>query len=647
MKGFISCVLLLLTVAAQLTTPTLSVYGLTSSKIDQDQLINSIFGVQISTSVAPLQTSTLSTSDSICPPKAVVETSSTSLTNIEIEVTPTIEEEPATTQIIEDSDPSNGTILDKIVLAIENSTVIYEENANANETVEESIDESIEDCHFMSFEEWKKQKQVNDKNLSDVIDSNLTVTPDLPNNETIPEVSPHSELVNYDSTVVTNVTEKEDKKVTEEAGKTYKNKFNFASVDCAATVVKTNSQAKGASSILTENKDSYLLNECSSENKFVIIELCQDILVENVVIGNYEFFSSMFKKIRISVSDRFPVPQPQGWKLLGEFEALNIRDVQTFTIENPLIWARYLKLEILSHYGDEFYCPLSVVRVHGKTMMDELKENDEQKQEAPPEEIVAQTSAVSELPNYNNHSFNLNLLDFENDDECKVILPHLRLVQFLNNLNSSEICNANELSSDYNLAASSASASSSSIQLKSTITTQESIYKNIIKRLSLLESNASLSLLYIEEQSKLLSTAFSNLEKRQSKKFEKLITNFNSTLVNQLIYFKNSYSLIQKDTLNYFSNHENLINNYNQKIVHINSDLRFQKILLIFNSFIIVCILAYVIITRDAYVDIDSYYEDEYASPSPKTTTTRLFPIGFSKKSKKKNSKFRSKKKGF
>lgn len=642
MKLFIACVWLLLTVGAQSTSPAISHLGLSSSKIDQDhQLINSIFGVQFSTSKAPYPTSL---SAPICPPAIVGEPSTTTGGTTEIEVTSTMTEEIPTTDIevtsatdvqiptidartlpIFDSEGINDTILDKIASNIENTTILYD--IDSNSTLDETIDESIEECHFMSFEEWKKQKQHHAKNQSDVADTNFTTAEDIPNNDT-EVVPPQNELVSFDSTVISNAT------LAKESGKTYKNKFNFASVDCAATVVKTNSQAKGASSILTENKDSYLLNECASENKFVIIELCQDILVENVVIGNFEFFSSMFKNIKISVSDRFPAPQ--GWKLLGEFEALNIRDVQTFTIENPLIWARYLKLEILSHYGSEFYCPLSIVRVHGKTMMDELKEQgqNEEPELLDSKEPTAETTSTTNTAN--NNTLNFHLIDLETDDECKVVLPHLRLAQFLNNLNSSQICNANEL-------AQASVPSTSSIQLKSAITTQESIYKNIIKRLSLLESNASLSLLYIEEQSKLLSTAFSNLEKRQSKKFEKLITNFNSTLSNQLLYFRDSYSIIQKDTVNYFSTHENLIKTYNQRIAHISNDLKFQKKLSIFNSFIIICILAYVIITRDAYVDME-YYEND---PAPKKIP-RLFPVG-NKNSRKKNLKknpfFKSKKK--
>lgn len=640
MQLFIACVWLLLSVGAQSKSPAISHFGLSSSKIDQDQLLNSIFGVQLSTSKAPYPTSL---SAPICPPAIVGEPSTTASSTIEIdvksttayettatdvEVTSTVDEEIPTTDAhslsIVDSEGINGTFLDKIASTIENNTIVYD--IYSNSTLDESIDESIEECHFMSFEEWKKQKQHHAKNLSDMANTNFTAAEDISSNDTEDDV-PQNEVVTYDSTVISNAT------LAKESGKTYKNKFNFASVDCAATVVKTNSQAKGASSILTENKDSYLLNECASENKFVIIELCQDILVENVVIGNFEFFSSMFKNIKISVSDRFPAPQ--GWKLLGEFEALNIRDVQTFTIENPLIWARYLKLEILSHYGSEFYCPLSIVRVHGKTMMDELKEQGEHEE---PEVLDSKepTAETITTTTINNNTLNFNLIDLETDDECKVLLPHLRLSQFLNNLNSSQICNANEL-------AQASAPSTSSIQMKSAITTQESVYKNIIKRLSLLESNASLSLLYIEEQSKLLSTAFSNLEKRQLKKFERLITNFNSTLANQLIYFKDSYSIIQKDTVNYFSTHENLIKTYNQRIAHISNDLKFQKKLSIFNSFIIICILAYVIITRDAYVDME-YYEND---PVPKKMP-RLFPVGnrySRKKNLKNNSFFKSKKK--
>jgi hypothetical protein len=58
-----------------------------------------------------------------------------------------------------------------------------------------------------------------------------------------------------------------------EAGKTYKERFSYASFDGGATILKTHPGAKNAKAVLVENKDSYMLSECAAENKFLIIEL--------------------------------------------------------------------------------------------------------------------------------------------------------------------------------------------------------------------------------------------------------------------------------------------------------------------------------------------------------------------------------------
>ena len=157
-----------------------------------------------------------------------------------------------------------------------------------------------------------------------------------------------------------------------DAGKTCKERFNYASLDCAAQVHKHNREAKSGHSILLENKETYMLNKCAAPEKFFIVELCDDILVDTVVLANFEFFSSVFKDIKVSVSDRYPV-KATGWKELGTYVAKNTRDVQAFLVENPLIWARYIKIDILSYYGDEYYCPVSLLRVHGTTMMEEFR----------------------------------------------------------------------------------------------------------------------------------------------------------------------------------------------------------------------------------------------------------------------------------
>ncbi|KAL6449516.1 SLP1 Uncharacterized protein SLP1 [Candida maltosa Xu316] len=469
-----------------------------------------------------------------------------------------------------------------------------------NEDLPTKNDSVLDECHFMSFEEWKKHKIIESNNATDFNQSTDNNEPELVN-------------ATYNNSIIapSNITT-----LGEAEGKVYKDKFNFASVDCAATIVKTNAKAKGASAILKENKDSYLLNECSIPNKYVIIELCQDILVDSVVIGNFEFFSSMFKDIKISVSDRFPT---QNWKELGEFTAENIRDVQSFKIQNPLIWARYLKLEILSHYGNEFYCPLSVVRVHGKTMMDEFKEEEESSFQAQEKQEIPQKLEKDELLLINQSSIN----------ECRVVLPHLQLNEFLKDFNATaeEFC----IPADQEYSSSTASSQTTSI-----VTTQESIYKNIMKRLSLLESNATLSLLYIEEQSKLLSTAFSNLEKRQTNNFNSLINSVNVTLVHQLVSFKESYNTLHEQYNQLFKIQENgykqLLLETNKKIGYLTNELTFQKRVSIFNSIIIICLLVYVILTRDVKIDGRETYEN---AKEPSSANKLLSSPFISKKQKK------------
>jgi hypothetical protein len=68
-------------------------------------------------------------------------------------------------------------------------------------------------------------------------------------------------------------------------------------------------------------------------------------------------------------------------------------------------------------------------------------------------------------------------------------------------------------------------------------TTQESVYKTITKRLSLLEANATLSLRYIEEQSQLLRDVFNKMERRHSAKIDAVLSELNATWVTQLKYF--------------------------------------------------------------------------------------------------------------
>ncbi|KAG9196072.1 hypothetical protein G6011_01193 [Alternaria panax] len=453
--------------------------------------------------------------------------------------------------------------------------------------------------------------------------------------------------------------------LSKDAGKTCKERFNFASFDCAATVLKTNKQAKSSSSILVENKDSYMLNICSADNKFLIVELCDDILVDTIVLANYEFFSSMFRHFRVSVSDRYPVKLDK-WRTLGTFEARNSRDIQPFLITEPQIWARYLRVEFLTQFGNEYYCPLSLLRVHGTTMMEQFKREEEEasgidddddgleaegievKKPAvdsgplPPEEIpieavkgvnagsddsaarnVAKPYGSPDVYSGSHHddalpedpllptdvakpaadkSQNKPVSDATSaspssvtgvhgvEDENSTINGEMKSgdapppsptdvilqaqssppdASAINSAGSaSRVDSATTSTAIANTSVSSSSPPAAKVSSNSTVanppsqgrgsstqpnapapSTQESFFKSIHKRLQYLEANNTLSLQYIEEQSRALRDAFVKVEKRQLAKTEKFLDHLNSTVMLELKSFRNLYDQLWQSTV--------------------------------------------------------------------------------------------------
>ncbi|XP_024529124.1 SUN domain-containing protein 5 [Selaginella moellendorffii] len=140
-----------------------------------------------------------------------------------------------------------------------------------------------------------------------------------------------------------------------------KQHHNYAAASLGAKVLGVNKEGKGGGNILIKDNDKYFRNPCGAKDKFVIVELAEEILVETFVIANYELYSSNPRELELLGSLSYP---SSGWKLLGKFEAKNVRQPQRFILAKQE-WARYLKLRMLSHYGTEFYCTLSSVEVFG------------------------------------------------------------------------------------------------------------------------------------------------------------------------------------------------------------------------------------------------------------------------------------------
>lgn len=101
-------------------------------------------------------------------------------------------------------------------------------------------------------------------------------------------------------------------------------RFNYASTDCSATVHTAHKSAKSPSSILSSKKDRYMLSPCAEEKQFVVVELCDDIMIDTVQLANYEFFSGVFKDFTVSVAKTYTA----GWTYAGTYRAQNVRGVQ-------------------------------------------------------------------------------------------------------------------------------------------------------------------------------------------------------------------------------------------------------------------------------------------------------------------------------
>lgn len=404
-----------------------------------------------------------------------------------------------------------------------------------------------------------------------------------------------------------------------DAGKTCKERFSYSSFDAGATILKAGPQAQNAKAILVENKDTYMLLECAAQNKYVIVELSDDILIDTIVIANFEFFSSMVRHFRVSVSDRYPVKMDK-WREVGIFEAANSRDIQAFLVENPQIWAKYVRLEFLTHYGNEYYCPVSILRVHGSRMLDSWKDSEtnredevhEEDEEDLPVPTIA-TQPIAAGPNPQPRDKNETLPEL-----ASTCLPRVDEAPFPR---VKEICSASSItvgdakpgdqssgqtdegtkrqskdggvesdaasqdspksdatqardvssappikqtdpskpttdnaqtsaeSSDAAGSGSGSTKSRTTSASSATPTVQGSFYNSITKRLQQVESNLTLSLKYVEDQSRIMQDALRRTEQQQVTKLTRFLGDLNHTVLAEMRNVREQYEQIWQSTV--------------------------------------------------------------------------------------------------
>lgn len=122
-----------------------------------------------------------------------------------------------------------------------------------------------------------------------------------------------------------------------------------------------------------------MLTPCINKpsNNFVVFELCDEIEIDSVVLANFEFFSSMFKLIKMSVSNSgLEGAAGTDWTHVGFLKTHNTRGLQVFAIKHLKGFYRYVRLDFLTHYGTEYYCPLSLVRIYGLTQLDAYRRDE-------------------------------------------------------------------------------------------------------------------------------------------------------------------------------------------------------------------------------------------------------------------------------
>ncbi|CAD6230985.1 unnamed protein product [Miscanthus lutarioriparius] len=120
--------------------------------------------------------------------------------------------------------------------------------------------------------------------------------------------------------------------------------YNYAAASKGAKVLAHNKEAKGAANILGGDKDKYLRNPCSADDKFVVVELSEETLVDTVALANLEHYSSNFRDFEVYGSMSYPT---EAWELLGRFTAENAKHAQRFVLPEPR-WTRYLRLRLVS-----------------------------------------------------------------------------------------------------------------------------------------------------------------------------------------------------------------------------------------------------------------------------------------------------------
>lgn len=131
---------------------------------------------------------------------------------------------------------------------------------------------------FLSFEEWKSLKASEEANLSNTLQQGSNNSNRYPNDS-----SSTSQTLDFDADYTASSTHGGGEPLPTSTPPPLRvpliDRFNYASSDCSARIHGAHKSLKSPFGILTSKKDKYMLSPCSTRDKFVIVELCDDIQI--------------------------------------------------------------------------------------------------------------------------------------------------------------------------------------------------------------------------------------------------------------------------------------------------------------------------------------------------------------------------------
>ncbi|XP_018647475.1 hypothetical protein Smp_092950 [Schistosoma mansoni] len=211
------------------------------------------------------------------------------------------------------------------------SEKVLQTHIDVNPSVKSSRNQIIQDVpeksvftHHSSFSDNIKKDSASEQHQS--LQTNSVVTS---NSETNSKSSSHvtsQPVITTTTSATTTITNNDAVHTPGKIDLTLRR--NVASVACGAKMLGFSRAIKNPEAVLNENNDEYMNVPCSEE-KWLVLEVCQPVQLRTIELANYELFSSRLKSFRVYANDRYPA---KSWELIGTFTARDVKGIQSFSV---------------------------------------------------------------------------------------------------------------------------------------------------------------------------------------------------------------------------------------------------------------------------------------------------------------------------